>query len=392
MASNLKENNQLRIMMVCGWDENPYVEYVVRALLRERLKVFLVIRKTLNVSIQDESLSVHRIFTETKIGRTSISKWIEKNFLSIFKWIKLLIEKKPDIVHFQEFRHVKLDWLFFLCLKLLRKKVVFTIHDTHPQKQSSIESINLLLKKKASIYCNALFVHSEYSKKIVQESWRMNDQKIFVVPHGGYGLHYGIPILQENARAKLGYHKSDFILLFFGQIRQWKGLDCLLLSLVEAKKSIPNLNLIIAGSDKHSMGDFYRKMISDLDLDHEVNFQNRFIKNEEVSELFCCCDITILPYTKIDQSGVLFLSYTFGKPVIATRVGGLPEMVKDGVTGYTVPPANIHVLTEKIIEAWRNRESLKEMGLNAQKLINEEYSWDRLAESTVETYRKISCS
>jgi glycosyltransferase involved in cell wall biosynthesis len=99
-----------------------------------------------------------------------------------------------------------------------------------------------------------------------------------------------------------------------------------------------------------------------------------------------------LPYTQIDQSGVLCLSYTFGKPVIATQVGGLPEMIREGITGYMVPPANIHALSEKIIEAWQNRENLQEMGFKAQKFINEEQSWDRLAEYTIGAYEKVLCA
>jgi glycosyltransferase involved in cell wall biosynthesis len=126
-----------------------------------------------------------------------------------------------------------------------------------------------------------------------------------------------------------------------------------------------------------------------LNLENDVNYQDRFIHNEEIAGLFACCDIVVLPYTQIDQSGVLCLSYTFGKPVITTKVGGLPEMIREGVTGYTVPPANIHALSEKIIEAWQNRENLQEMGSNAQKLINGEYSWDRLEESTIEVYQEI---
>ena len=83
------------------------------------------------------------------------------------------------------------------------------------------------------------------------------------------------------------------------------------------------------------------------------------------------------------------MSYTFGKAVIATQIGGIPEMVQDNITGYIIPPADIDALTEKIIEGWQHREKLREMGLKAQKLINTEYSWDRLSDSTIKIYKKI---
>jgi len=388
--SKVKNNNKLRVMMIYGFPSNPYVEYVVRSLIKKGIKIFLVTRKDLNVPIQNRSCSVYKIFPGRRYERYFLlSSLIE--CISLIRLAKLLISTKPDVVHFQSFRIPKVDWLLFLLLKIMRQKVVFTIHDTYSHSKYLVLLDNFIMAK-VSRYCDALFVHARYTERFIQEVWKIHECKICVVPHGGYYLHYGSCISSESARKELGYQKSDYVLLFFGTIRRYKGLDYLIPAVKDVKKVIPNVKLIIAGKPvKQQTGEYYGQLIINLNLEYEINYQDRFIHNEEIAGMLCCCDIVVLPYIQIDQSGVLCLSYTFGKPVIATRVGGLPEMIREGVTGYTVPPANIHALSEKIIEAWQNRHNLAEMGLKAQKLMDEKYSWDRLAESTIGVYRKILC-
>ena len=96
-----------------------------------------------------------------------------------------------------------------------------------------------------------------------------------------------------------------------------------------------------------------------------------------------------LPYVRIDQSGVLFLAYTFGRPVLATRVGGLPELVRDGQSGFLIEPADQQALCAGITRAWNERDRLLEMGANARRLIDEEYAWERQAETTIAAYRQL---
>jgi glycosyltransferase involved in cell wall biosynthesis len=384
----MQRDNRLRIMMVYGFPSNPYVEYVVRSLIKRGIRIFLMTRKDLKLTLNNKTCSVYKIFPGSRYENYFLLSSVLE-CISLIKLVRLLILTKPDIIHFQSFRIAKVDWLFFLLLKIIRQKVVFTIHDTHSHSKL-LPLLDNFIMVNVSRHCDALFVHTRYSKHLIKESWKIQERKIFVVPHGAYYLHYGTCISRESARKELGYQKSDYVLLFFGSIRKYKGLDYLIPAVKSVRKVIPNLKLIIAGKpiNQHT-GEYYGQLIFNLNLENEINYQDRFINNEEIAGLFCCCDIVVLPYTQIDQSGVLCLSYTFGKPVIATQVGGLAEMIREGVTGYTVPRANIHKLSEKIIEAWENRLNFAEMGLKAKKLIDEEYSWDRLAKSTIEVYQKI---
>jgi glycosyltransferase involved in cell wall biosynthesis len=383
----IRENN-LKIMMIYGWGENPYADCVVRALKEKGVDIVLVTRENLGWKERDQSYPIYKIFPGHRNQRSYLLLWILQ-CVALIKLIRLFFNVRPSLVHFQSFRIIKIDWILLLFFKLLKIKTIFTIHDTHSHRGSSIDDF---IMKKVSQYCDAIFVHTNYSKNIIHNKWELPNEKIWVVSHGGYYSYYGNVIHRKDARKTLGYQESDFIILFFGVIRKSKGLDYLLLAIAEAKKTISNLKLIISGkSYNEDLSKYYKELIIDTDLLNEVNLQDRFIRDDEVATLFCCCDLVALPYIEIDQSGVLFLSFTFAKPVIATNIGGLQEIVHNGINGYTIPPMNTQALTERIIEAWEHRCSLDEMGLRAQKFMDEECNWSRLADSTIEVYIKLLC-
>jgi glycosyltransferase involved in cell wall biosynthesis len=380
------DKDKLKVMMIYGWQSNPYAKCVLGSLLKNEITISFVTRKTLGWRDQEMSCGVYRIFPDHRDKASHLSIFITE-CIALIKLISLLFTTKPDIIHYQAIRIPKSECIFFLLLKILRKKVSFTAHDTVSLNNSSFE--NFILKKIAR-YCDVLFVHTEYSKRMVKERWGISDKKIYLVPHGGYDSCYNSPISKESSRKNLGYQDSDYILLFFGTIRRYKGLDFLIPAVARAITSVPNLKLIIAGqAHEKGLSEHYKKMISELHLEHAIDYHDRFIKDEEVAEFFSSCDMAVLPYVQIDQSGILCLAFTFGRPVIATSVGGLPEMVRDGETGYIVPPANVHILEDKIIKGSQDKQHLEKMGLQARKLIEDKYTWENLADLTVKAYNDI---
>jgi glycosyltransferase involved in cell wall biosynthesis len=380
------DNSALTILMIYGWEANPYPECVVQALHERGVHVVFAARKQLRWRAKEQAGEIVGVFPGYRNGKSVFAQCIFECG-ALAKLVQLVLTMKPDIIHFQSFRMIKLDWIFFLCLKILRKKIVFTIHDTQSHMNSSIDDV---IMQYVSTYCDTLFVHTEYSKKVLTTSWNIPESKICVVPHGSYDAYYDCAIPKTEARERLGYRDVNFVLLFFGIIRESKGLDYLLSAVADAKSSIPNLNLIIAGRALDvALEEAYRQRIIELGLEQDVTYESRFIEDSEVADCFRACDLVVLPYLHIDQSGVLCLSFTFGRPVLATRVGGVPEMVQDGVTGYTVPPADAHALAQKIIEIWRQPQRLEKMGLRARQLMDETYTWRELAEVTTQVYRRL---
>src|SRR5690606_34079339 len=129
--------------------------------------------------------------------------------------------------------------------------------------------------------------------------------------------------------SKINVHPT---LLFFGMIKPYKGLDILLNALPLIQKEIPDIRLVIAGS-VYKDRELYERMIADLRLADVVETRFRYVKDEEVQELFRKSDICVLPYKTATQSGVIATSYSYDTPVIASDVGGLGEYIDDGKTG-----------------------------------------------------------
>jgi glycosyltransferase involved in cell wall biosynthesis len=151
----------------------------------------------------------------------------------------------------------------------------------------------------------------------------------------------------EQERKNLDFTDKDKILLFFGYVRKYKGLDLLIKAMPKIISSHPEVKLLIVG-EFYDEPSFYFNLIKELRVEKYVRVINRFVKNEEVGIYYGLSDLIILPYRSATQSAVLNVSYSFQKPVVATKVGGLEEFVEDGKTGFLVQPDSSKALAEGI--------------------------------------------
>ena len=174
-------------------------------------------------------------------------------------------------------------------------------------------------------------------------------------------------------------HNFDFQynLLFFGYIKPYKGLDTLLEAMPLVLKQLPQLKLTIAG-EVYGDDSVYLDIIKKYHLEDYIILNNRYISNEEVKDFFLDADVCVLPYKHATQSGIIQLSYAFGVPVIATAVGGIPEVIQEGKTGSLVPLNDVKALAEAIINFYQHFD-LKE---SYQHIIkeNNNYSWEPFLE------------
>ncbi len=165
------------------------------------------------------------------------------------------------------------------------------------------------------------------------------------VPHPVYAQYGAGSIDAEAARAKHGL--AGDVLLFFGFVRRYKGLDVLIEALPSVLARRP-VTLVVAGEFYEPVAPIAQRVAA-LGLSEHVRVLNRYVPDEEVGELVAAADVVVLPYRSATQSGVVLVAYAGGCPVISTRVGGLPEVVDDGVTGYLVPPEDPRALADAIV-------------------------------------------
>jgi glycosyltransferase involved in cell wall biosynthesis len=150
------------------------------------------------------------------------------------------------------------------------------------------------------------------------------------------------------------------------------------------RKSIPNLKIVIAGKGEELS--IYDEFIVNKD---SYIIKNYAIPLAEVSDLFDEASLVVLPYIEATQSGVIPVAYPFCKPVVASSVGALPEVVIDGKTGFLVPPADPQALADKIIFLLQNPDIRHEMGLSAKRYSDEKLDWKEIAKTTLEIYSSL---
>lgn len=160
-----------------------------------------------------------------------------------------------------------------------------------------------------------------------------------------YNLDPGIDANEQ--RKELGYNENDLVILFFGYVRKYKGLNVLIDAMPQILKNYENTKLLIVG-EFYDSPDRYMEQIKNLNLDKHVKIIQQFVPNEEVGKYYSAADVIVLPYLSATQSGVLNIAYGFLKPVIVTDVGGLAEDVNEGKTGYIVAPGSPQAITEAV--------------------------------------------
>lgn len=212
----------------------------------------------------------------------------------------------------------------------------------------------------------------------------VKSQPVIYNPHPIYDT-YGEIIDRDKACAHLNLDPKFDYVLFFGYIRDYKGLDILLESMAIARKSNPNLKLIVAG-EYYSNAEKYLKLIDDLQLEDHVSLHTEFISNDQVKYFFSAADMVAQSYKSATQSGISQMAIYFEKPIISTNVGGLPETVRDGKTGYltNVDPKEV---ADGILRFFKDAPR-KEFIKNIQEL-KKEYSWSSFSRKLIDLYQKL---
>ncbi len=142
------------------------------------------------------------------------------------------------------------------------------------------------------------------------------------------------------------------ILLFFGFVRPYKGLEYLIQALAQVRHQL-DVHLLVVGEIWGSQA-YYERYAAEFGVADAITFINRYVPNEELPAIFSVADVVVLPYISATQSAVVQLAFSFGKPVITTNVGGLPEVVKDGMTGLIVPPQDATALAHAIVRYFQD--------------------------------------
>lgn len=279
--------------------------------------------------------------------------------------------------------------------KLNRKKLVFTAHNVNTRKRDGRDTwTNRTSLRAMYSMLDHIFVHTEHSKEELVRDYRIAPGKVSVIPFGLNTYVPDTPLSKSEARTYLGLGETEKVLLFFGQIAPYKGLDLLLEALPIVAAQQEHCRLIIAGGTKLGSGPYWQTLKSRLEsgpMRSRIMVKDNFIPDSDVPILFRAADALVLPYRAIYQSGPLSLAYRFGVPVIATRVGSFDRDVIPEVTGLLCEPDNPRDLARAIRQYFESELYLD--GDQAHKRIREiafeKYSWERISRTIVEVYARV---
>jgi D-inositol-3-phosphate glycosyltransferase len=282
--------------------------------------------------------------------------------------------------------------LLMLYYRLLGKKIAFTAHNVNAaQRDSKDNLLNRLSLRFQYRMADHIFVHTERMKDALRADFGVPITKVSVIPFGINNVFPRTQVSSTTAKEHFSLRPGEKTVLFFGQIAPYKGLEYLVAAMVELKRERADLRLIIAGKPKPGNGPYWDQIqqeISRSDLREQVIEKIQFIPDNEVELYFKAADVVIVPYTHIFQSGVPFLAYSFGLPVVATDVGSLREDIIEGKTGFICKPRDPVDLAKSIqtyfaSDLYRQLETQRQ---EIQDFANQKHSWTKVGEITRGVY------
>jgi glycosyltransferase involved in cell wall biosynthesis len=308
---------------------------------------------------------------------TDLDIRVKINSVNPLNWIWIgqeIKELKPDLVIIK-------FWIPFMapCLGTIAR---FIRKNKHSKIVSIIDNIIPHEKRPGDRWLGNYWVKSVDGFVVMSKSV-LNDLDIFdkqkpklFCPHPLYD-HFGEIQSKAIARKSLSLDEDSKYILFFGFIRDYKGLDLLLNAMADERIRNLKIKLLVAG-EFYTNSKPYFEIIKKNNLEESVIMSNDFISDSDVAKYFSACDIVVQPYKDATQSGVTQIAFHFNKPMITTNVGGLAEIVPDGKVGYVVEP-NIKEIADAIVKFYKE-EKEAEFSANV-KIEKEKYSWERMTET-----------
>lgn len=301
------------------------------------------------------------------------------NPFNIIRTANYIKKKKPDMVIIQWW-HPYFAPCYFLLAKFMGKQnLTFVCHNVFPHERFPLDKKLTRLTLKNGKH---FIVHAKEEEAELRQIMPSPDCR--VTPHPSYNAFCFEHMTKAQARERLGLSMDEKVLLFFGFVRPYKGLKHLIAAMPKIKEQLGNVKLLIVGEFGNAeykegyVSQIKHLALSSPGLEADVIINDGYMPDREVEKYFAACDMVVLPYESATQSGIVQIAYGFGKPVTVTNVGGLPDVVSDGRTGYVVPPQDEKALAEAVVRYFAEDKEAEFTGNIAAEAYR--FSWERMGE------------
>jgi glycosyltransferase involved in cell wall biosynthesis len=388
---------QVAVALLTGGGDRPYALGLAGALINQGLAFDFIASDELDHSDLRGNPLVH-FFNLRKEMRSKVSPVRKVVRVLLYYW-RLLVyaaTAKPRLFHILwNNKFAILDrTLLMLYYRALGKRIAFTVHNVNAGWRDSNDTfLNRLTLRIQYQLCDHLFVHTEQMRQELGTHFAVEEKKISVIP---FGINSTVPktdVTSAEARQRLGLSSPQKVVLFFGNIAPYKGLEFLVEAMPVLVAKDPNYRLVIAGRPKNceSYWEEIQRRISRLRLNSYVVERIEYVPDADTEIYFKAADVLVLPYKHIFQSGVLFLGYNFGLPTIASDVGSLKEDIIEGKTGFICKPGD-SVDLSKSIEAYFSSELFQRLETNRSEIMSfaaAKYSWTEVGKAIKGVYANL---
>lgn len=314
---------------------------------------------------------------------TNTNYWINTaNPMNIIISAKKIKQWKPDVVLIQWW-HPYFAPCYWILRKMLGKiKVIYVCHNVYPHERFLMDK---KLTKLVLQGGDGFLVHSKTDAKDLQKIKENATYMVAAMPTFDLFSQKNMTGMEARKVLKIEEHKK--VILFFGFIREYKGLKYLLKAMPQIIKKISDVKLLIVGDFGEDKTE-YVKIIEEQKIEKWVELVEGYVPDCEVQKYFLASNVVVLPYKSATQSAVVQTAYSFCKPVIVTNVGGLPDVVTDGETGYIVQAEDSCALAEAVIKYFKeNKEYVFSKNIEAEAYI---YSWGQMVKNIEELWKKLN--
>jgi len=387
----------MKVALLTGGGDKPYALGLLSALVSRGVVIDFIANDEMSVAhiVKHKNVNVLNFRGDQSASSSKFVK-IVRVLRYYLRLVKYSLTTDTKIFHilwlnkFVLFDRMVLNMFYKAC----GKKLVFTAHNVDERERDGGQSlVNKWSLKVLYAVVDHIFVHTTQMKAQLIRDYGIAEAKISTIH---FGINNTLPksgISKCEARKRLSLSDNHKVLLFFGNIAPYKGLEYLLHAMDCLSKQDDNYRLIVAGQikDCQPYWKMLERLIADSCLGKYLLLKIEYIPDSDVEVLFNSADLLILPYKYIYQSGVLFLSYSFGLPVVATDVGSLREDIQQGRTGMICKAEDSNDLA-KTIERYFESDLYGNLDQLMKDIVaygNERYSWDGVGIATQHVYKSL---
>jgi D-inositol-3-phosphate glycosyltransferase len=391
-------SSEIEIGLLTGCQDRPYAFGLALALIAKGVRVDIIGGDEIDSPELHVTPNLRFLnFLGNQHENVGFTEKMSKLALYYARLMRFAARSEPKTLHI--LWNNKIEWfdrtILMLYYKALGKKIALTAHNVNQARRDGKDSLsNRLTLRVQYRLCDHIFVHTDKMKEELCRDFGVAQKVVTVIRHPVNNAFPDTDLTPSEAKKRLDLRDDENAILFFGRIRPYKGIEHLLAAfrLLAAKHS--NYRLVIAGEPKKGSEEYrdeIERIVKTEFAPGRIILKIQFIPDEQMEVYLKAADVLVLPYKEIFQSGVLFLAYSFGLPVVATDVGSFREEIVEGVTGFLCQPGDPAELA-KALETYFASDLFLNLKVRRQELkdyAEANHSWNAVADLTRNAYAEL---